>query len=293
MGIEIECVHDARALVGESAVWDGPTQILYWVDIHGGLVHRFDPSTGPAEPIDVGEKVGCLAPREAGGLILGTESGIYTFDLDTREKVQIADPEADRPDNRFNDASTDRQGRWWLGSMPMSKPQGPTGAFYRLDTDHTLTRSYENLTITNGLAFSPDGRTMYFADSFGDVRTIWAADYDPDTGTPSNRRVFFDTQNVAGRPDGGTVDADGCYWMAGVGGWQLVRLTPAGEVDTIVDMTVERPSRPMFGGTDLATLYVTTIGEGSEDDPSQPHAGSLFAVTGLPVGGLPVERFAG
>ena len=153
----------------------------------------------------------------------------------------------------------------------------------------------DEVYTTNGLAFSPDGRTMYLSDSNPSVQTIWACDYDPDTGEPSNRRVFFDARAVAGRPDGGTVDADGCYWMAGVSGWQLVRLTPRGEIDRIVEMPVERPTKPMFGGTNLDTLYVTTIGSkltpGTET--KQPQAGGLFAVRGLGITGVPQVRFAG
>jgi sugar lactone lactonase YvrE len=127
------------------------------------------------------------------------------------------------------------------------------------------------------------------------VRAIWACDYDPDSGEPGPRRLFFDTRAVAGRPDGGTVDADGCYWMAGVSGWQLVRLTPAGAIDRIVDLPVERPSKPMFGGPRLDILYVTTIGVGLTPgtEARQPWAGGLLTVTGLGVGGVPQVPFAG
>lgn len=291
--IAIDCVHDAGAIVGESAVWDAADGVLYWADIDAGLLHRFIPDEGSQAPIALGEKLGALAVRSTGGLIIGTESGIYDFDPSAGSKTLIAAPEADRPDNRFNDACTDRQGRWWVGSMDMAKPQRPKAAFWRVDADLSVTKWLDGVMTTNGLAFSPDGRTMYFSDSYPDVRTLWAADYDVESGTPSNRRVFFDTRAVAGRPDGGTVDADGCYWMAGVGGWQLYRLTPAGTVDMVIDMPVERPSKPMFGGSDLATLYVTSIGANQTAGRSQPRAGGLFAITGLPVGGLPTERFAG
>lgn len=285
----VEVAHDARARLGEGAVWDAEEQALYWVDIDGGLVHRFDPSSGPDDPLDVGERVGCIALREGGGAVAGCQSGLYRLDLNTGARTLIAAPERDMPDNRFNDAATDRQGRWWAGTMHMGEPKRPLGTFYRLDPDLSLTAWRSGITTTNGLAFSPDGRTMYFSDSFAEVRTIWSAPYDTQTGTPGKPTVFFDTRVVAGRPDGATVDADGCYWMAGVGGWQLVRLTPRGEIDMIVDMPVARPTKPMFGGRDLATLYVTSIGGA----PDQPLAGNLFAVTGLPVGGVPERRFAG
>jgi L-arabinonolactonase len=131
---------------------------------------------------------------------------------------------------------------------------------------------------------------MYCSDSNPQVRTIWACDYDPTTGAPSARRIFFDTREVAGRPDGGTVDADGCYWMAGVGGSRLVRLTPAGRIDRILEVPVERPIKPAFGGSNLDVLFVTSIGA---SDRLQPLAGGLFAVTRLGVQGVPEVRFRG
>jgi len=289
----VELVHDAHAAIGEGAVWDDRTGSLYWCDIDGGLVHRFDPSNGPAEPIVIGERVGCLALRESGNAIIGTQSGLYDLDLATGERTLFAPTEADLPDNRFNDANTDRQGRWWAGTMSLKQPPAPEGTFYRVDADRTVTAMMDGIYTTNGLAFSPDGRTMYFSDSNPLVRTIWVADYDTDTGTPSNRRLFFDTRSVAGRPDGATVDADGCYWMAGVGGWQLLRLTPRGEVDMVIDMPVERPSKPEFGGPTLSDLYVTTIGAGPSEGTHQPHAGGLYVVTGLPAPGVAMVRFAG
>lgn len=292
---DVSCVVDARAATGEGPVWDVEEQALYWVDIPAGLVHRFDPATGANRSWDIGEPVGCLAVRRTGGLVLATQSGFWLFDPDTGQRTAVADPEAHLPDNRFNDGTTDRQGRFWAGTMNEGSDQAPTAGVYRLEADLRWQQYTDGLVITNGLAFSPDGRSMYFSDSFPETRTIWACDYDPDTGTPSNRRVFFDTGEVGGVPDGGTVDADGCYWSAAVGGWQLLRLTPDGDLDRVVELPVEKPTKPMFGGPDLDVLYVTSIGEdlnpGTED--RQPRAGGLFAVTGLGVRGVPQTRFPG
>ena len=289
----VTLVHDARAEIGEGAVWDDRTGVLVWCDIDGGKVHRFDPATGPLPQIEIGERVGCLALREGGGAVIATQSGLYDLDLATGATAMFAEPEAHLPENRFNDGATDRQGRWWVGSVSLRQPPVAEGTFYRVDADRRVTPMIDGIFTTNGLAFSPDGRTMYFSDSYKDVRTIWAADYDVEGGIPGNRRVFFDTNTVAGRPDGATVDADGCYWMAGVGGWQVLRLTPAGEVDMVIDMPVERPSKPEFGGPTLSDLYVTTIGIGLTPGTEQPHAGGLFVVTGLPAQGVPTVRFAG
>ena len=284
----------SRSKLGEGAVWDVADAALWWVDIKAGLIHRFDPETGQNAGYDFGEPVGCLSRRDAGGLIVAAESGFHLFDPETGRREALADPEADLAGNRFNDGATDSRGRFWAGTMrDDGSPPERRGSFYRFDPDRSVSRHLDTVFTTNGLAFSPDGRTLYFSDSNAGVRTIWAADYDVDTGMPSNVRVFFDTRAVAGRPDGGTVDADGCYWMAGVGGWQVVRITPAGKVDRIVEVPVEKPTKPMFGGARLDTLFVTSIGMGLEADPGQPGAGNLFAITGLGVTGIPQNRFAG
>ncbi|KHQ52879.1 SMP-30/gluconolactonase/LRE family protein [Mameliella alba] len=293
MGIEITCVAPVGAGVGEGAVWDDRAQCLWWVDIPAGVIYRYDPVTGENRTIEYGEPVGCLAVREQGGLVLAAKSGFWLFDPETGAREAIHDPEAHLPDNRFNDGATDAQGRFWAGTMKDGGEPEALGAFYRLDPDGAVTAWRDGIFTTNGLAFSPDGRRMYFSDSNPGVRTIWACDYDTTTGTPGEPEVFFDTRSVPGRPDGGTVDAEGCYWQAGVSGWQLYRLSPQGEVLMTIEMPVEKPTKPMFGGPDLATLYVTSIGAGLSDDPAQPDAGGLFAITGLGVTGLPQPRFQG
>lgn len=295
MSIDIVCVVDARAQIGEGAFWDAAAQRLWWVDIPAGIIYCYDPLSGENRALAVGEPVGCCVPRAAGGLVLATRSGFHLYDPATGAKTALVDPEQDRPDNRFNDGTTDTAGRFWAGTMKMAGEPEPTGAFYRLDADHSCRRWLDGLYTTNGLAFSPDGRTMYLSDSNPKVRLVWACDYDPATGEPSRGRVFFDTRAVAGRPDGGTVDADGCYWMAGVSGWQLVRLTPAGRVDRIIELPVERPSKPMFGGAALDVLYVTSLGIGLTpgSEARQPQAGGLFAITGLGIRGVPQTPFAG
>lgn len=292
--VEIECVVDIGAQTGEGAVWDTEAQALFWVDIPAGKLYRFDPVTGENRRWEFDEPIGCLALRRAGGAIVALKSGFHSFDFDTGACVRIHDPEADKPKNRFNDGATDRQGRLWAGTMVMDQ-SAREGSFYRLDPDMNCKRWLGDFHVTNGLAFSPDGRTMYCSDSNKDVQTIWSMPYDVATGEPGERRVFFDAREVAGRPDGGTVDAEGCYWMAGVGGWMLVRITPTGRVDRIVELPIERPSKPMFGGADLDTLFVTSIGGGQTrgTEARQPQAGGLFAVRNLGVKGVPETRFAG
>lgn len=291
----VDCVVDAKARLGEAAFWDARTQRLWWSDIEGCLLHRYDPATGTDETWPMECEVGCLAPRAAGGLVLAMRDGFWLWDEASGERRPVTDPEADRPANRFNDGTTDLQGRFWAGSARIHDRE-PMAAFWRLDPDHSVAGPFwDGTRTTNGLAFSPDGRTMYLSDSAPQTRTIFACDYDPETGTPGERRVFAHTDDLAGRPDGGTVDAEGCYWMAGVGGWQLVRFTPMGRVDLIVPFPAERPSRIAFGGPDLSTMYVTTIGTGLTpgSEEKQPQAGGLFALRVPGVSGLELAPFAG
>jgi sugar lactone lactonase YvrE len=287
-------VHPATS-VGEGLFYDIGDGGLHFTDIVAGRLFRFDPTTGDLAERHFGEPLGCLALDQQGQVVGAFTSGIHRIDRTGTGRTRIAELEPDRPANRPNDGAVDRQGRFWIGTMKKDAPAARSGAFYRLDGDGSIRRMRDGYFTTNGLAFSPDGRTMYFSDSNPDVRVIWSCSYDPDSGEPGDPRPFFDTRAVAGRPDGATVDADGCYWMAGVGGWQLVRLTPAGIVDRIIDLPVERPSRPWFGGPRLDTLYVTTLSVGltAGSEARQPWSGGVIAVTGLGVTGLAQPRFAG
>lgn len=289
--MNITCVAQTRSTIGEGAVWDDRQGVLWWVDIPAGLIYAYDPATGQNTEYDWGEPVGCLAVREAGGLVLATKSGFWTFDPARNLRKAIGDPERDKPDNRFNDGTTDRQGRFWAGTMKDGGDPEPAGAFYCLGPQGDIRAWRDGIYTTNGLAFSPCGRRMYFSDSNARVRTIWVADYDTETGTPSNPEVFVDTRCVAGRPDGGTVDAEGCYWQAGIEGWQLYRWSPDGTLLQTIDVPVEKPSKPMFGGPNLDLLFFTSLGV--EDRSDQPEAGSLHVIAGLNVRGVLQTRYRG
>lgn len=290
---KVDCVLNAKAQLGEAPLWCEREQVLWWADIEGRALHRFDPATGRDTSIALPERLGCFALREAGGFLVALETGFHFLDRDGG-LTPIVDPEPDKPGNRFNDGTTDPAGRMIAGTMPMG-PRTPVGTLYRLWPDGRCERLFDALTVTNGCAFSPDGRVFYFSDSEASVRTIWACDYDAASGAVTDRRVFVDTHGLAGRPDGGAVDADGCYWMAGVGGWQLVRFTPAGKVDQIIEVPVEKPTKVAFGGPRLDVLYVTSIGTGLTpgSEARQPQAGGIFATRVAGVAGLVQPRFAG
>ena len=295
MSVEISTIVAGAERLGEGAVWDTEDQRLWWVDILGGLIHCYNPEDNSNQSFAFGEPVGCIARRENGGLVVAAKSGFWFFDPLTGQKTQITDPEADVPENRFNDGTVDPAGRFWAGTMKDGGEPKQQGKFYLLDTDLTLTKMDKLVYTTNGLAFSPDGNTMYFSDSNNLTRTIWSCSYDSANGLTGKIETFFDTSQVAGRPDGGTVDAEGCYWMAGVSGWQIYRISQQGELLFTLDVPVEKPTKPMFGGKNLDILYLTSIGFGltAGSEAKQPDAGGLFAITGLGITGLAQTRFKG
>lgn len=279
-----------RDVLGEGPIWDDAAGVLWWVDITGKGLRRYQPSTGEVDTWDLPEPAGSVAPMEAGGLLLAVTSGFAWFDVATNEFRHIIDPEPERSGNRFNEGKCDRQGRFWAGSMD-AEEKARTGALYRLDLDGTPHRMLDGLGIPNTLTWSPDSRTMYLAETLD--RTIYAFDYDPATGTPSNRRVFAITSGP-GYPDGSTIDSDGRLWNAEWDGWRIVRYTPDGAVDSVVDMPVQRPTSCMFGGPDLTTLFVTSASRDLSRDKiaRQPGAGGLFAIA-TDARGIPETRFGG
>jgi sugar lactone lactonase YvrE len=288
---EIACVLDAKSLLGEGPLWDAAEAALYWVDIKRREVHRFDPRAGRDRKWQVPVDVGWLAVRERGGLVLAMRSGFYFFDPATGALECVARPEPGRPENRLNDGKTDRQGRFWAGSMSEGDYQ-PTGGLYRIDATFGCVKMIDGIAVSNSLAWSPDGRTMYHADSV--VRTVWAWDFALEDGAIANRRVFFTLDDKDGVPDGATVDADGYLWVAIWNGWRVARYDPQGRLDRTVELPVQRPTCPAFGGPGLATMYLTSAcGRlAPEAVAAQPQAGGLFDLD-VGVKGLPEARFKG
>jgi sugar lactone lactonase YvrE len=285
----LELIARSADQLGECPLWDDREGRLYWVDGRAPALKRVLIATGAVEVVPLAELVGSIALRSRGGMLAATKSGIHFLDAESGKLTPAARPEAHLPDNRFNDGRCDRAGRFWAGTMSDVR-RDPVGTLYRLDPDLSCTPLRNAIIIPNSLAWSPDGRTMYFADT--NRHTIWAWDYDPATGAATRERVFADTG--AGRPDGSCVDADGCLWNAEYGAARIVRYTPHGRIDRTIELPVDNPTCCCFGGAQLDELFITSAKQRISDKElaRQPLAGSVFAVR-PGVRGLPESRFAG
>lgn len=293
---EVEVVCQEINLQGECPVWHAAQRALYWVDTRRPALLRLD-QYGAVRSWPMPRPIGSIGMRREGGLVAAFQDGFCTISLPDGVVTPVIDPEPHRPLNRMNDGRCDRRGRFWCGSRDSdvsgTRAQDPTGSIYRLDGDFNCARVDSDFIIPNGMAFSPDDRTMLLADSGKEI--LYAYDFDLDAGAISNRRPFFSTLDMEGRVDGATYDADGYYWFALINGWSIVRLDPKGRVDRVIRLPVRRPSMCCFGGDNLDVLYVTTSSINLTDDerPGQPLAGMLLAIHGLGVRGLPEPCFEG
>jgi sugar lactone lactonase YvrE len=287
--IDMQRVGQQTDVLGEGPVWDVEEQALYWVDIRKPAVRRYDGGSRKVSTWTTPETVGSLAVRKQGGLLLALKSSLAFFDPQFGAIRRVASPEADRPSQRFNDGKCDRQGRFWAGTMNDADRQ-PDGTLYRFDRSGCVAVE-SGITIPNSLCWSPDGRTMYFSDSWR--RTICAYDFDPAKGQAANKRPFATTAAPA-IPDGATIDAEGCLWCAEYDGWRITRFAPDGRRIRSIDLPLQRPTSCMFGGPNLDTLFVTSATQrlSSEELAKQPLAGALLAMD-VGVRGLPETRFDG
>lgn len=283
---------DARAALGEGPRWHAAERRLYWVDILRNELHRFDPATGKDEVRLFPQPIGCFAFREAGGLLLAMKDGLATMaDWDAEPTPYGDQIFAEKPDLRFNDGRTDPAGRFWVGSVNMAK-SAHDAALYRVDTDGKISFIEGNMLTCNGAAFTADGTRFCHADT--PSHALRAYDVDPQSGALSNRHIFRQFEHGTGRPDGGSFDAEGCYWSALFEGGRVVRLSPDGELLQTVPLPVSRPTMIAFGGDDLRTAYVTTARAGLDEVAleRQPLAGALFTFP-VDVPGLAEVPFGG
>jgi sugar lactone lactonase YvrE len=290
--MKIERVATGRLGLGEGAVWDDEAKALYFLDIYGQKVLRFDAATGETRSWTTPGHVGALALRQGGGAVLAVVDTLYAFDFASGETTRLAGPAFTGDRVTVNDGAADRAGRFVFGgcSAGMEDPR-PVGGLYVLDTDHRITELDRGIHQSNSHCFSPDGRTLYAADSF--VKTLYAYDYDPVSGHAAHRRVFAATAELGGVPDGSAVDADGVVWVSIFQAGKIAAYRPDGKLERLVDMPVKLISSVAWGGDALDQLYVTTI------DPSQfgwqpeEGAGFVYVVEGLGARGVPEARYAG
>jgi L-arabinonolactonase len=288
----IDVVADVKTTLGEGPLWDTEQQRLYWLDSADGRIFRAAADGSGIRAWELGEKIGSMALcREGQRALVALETGLARLDLRTGELERLVDPEPELPHNRLNDGKVDPAGRFLFGSMDTLE-ESPSGSLYGYDPSGALTVLDRGITVSNGPCWSPDGRTFYFCDTW--TGEIWAYDYEPATGAATNRRTFapVDTSG-GGAGDGATVDAEGSLWQALVYGGKIIRYAPDGTVDRAIDFPVLKPTSVMFGGPQLDTLYVTSMAR-----PPLPRfpgdgqlRGSLFAVRGLGVRGVPEHRF--
>ena len=278
-----------RDLLGESPIWDSREQALYWVDTRRRRVRRWAPDS-PLRHWDTPGDVGSIALARPGALVLALEDGFAALDLASGAVAPIAAIEHPRPPMRLNDGRTDREGRFLAGSMVLHR-RDPEGALYRLETDGRVSLLVVGAAVSNGTCLSPDGRTLYYADSLSGLLRAW--DYAPD-GTLSAERVFVDTRPDGSGPDGATVDAEGCVWVALVMAGKVARYAPDGRLLRTVEVPMPYPTCPCFGGPELDTLYVTSLRDsGNVLRSDHPDAGALIELRGLGVRGLPEVPYAG
>lgn len=292
--IQIDCVVQSADILGEVPLWCGRSRRLWWIDVRRPALQYYEPATKKhaAQRLHPDMVTGAIALCEQEGFVLATSSGVYLYDPATGQApTLIANPENNKPGMRLNDGKCDRRGRFWVGSMHDTR-RDPVGALYRLDADHRCHAMLDGFVLPNALSWSPDDRTMYFADTHNQI--IWAFDYDIEDGAISNRRVFKDWTHQLGRPDGATVDDQGYVWNCMVATGHLVRLTPDGRVDRTIQLPVTNPTCPAFGNDNLDRLYITSHSQRftPEQQAREPLAGSLLALD-VGVRGLPEGRYAG
>lgn len=302
---EIECLWECGDGLGETPLWHAGERALYWADHvgpaiapesdHRPSIRRLDPATGERTSWIMPEQIGSFGFRKDGGIIGASNSGFCLVDLASGSIEPLIDPEPDLPHSRLNDGKIDRRGRFWCGSMD-SRLEADTSRLYRFDPDRTCHAVAPDFAfiVANGIAFSPDDRTMYFGDTKGGM--IYAFDLDIDAGQISNRREFFPIRAPAPAiVDGATVDAEGFYWFALNLAGRILRVDPEGRIDREIEMPVRSPTCVTFGGDDYETLYVTSQQAflTPEELARHPRPGSLFAIHGLGVRGLPEPSFGG
>jgi L-arabinonolactonase len=287
--VKIEQIDTVRCVIGEGPVWDVAEQALYFIDILGKKVLRFDPGSGDTRAWDVPDVIGSMALRASGGAVVALTNGVHTLDFETGSCALLATSSDLNEMVQLADGKVDRRGRFIVGSSDRTMKEA-RGKLYAMGADAILREIDNYIFLSNGPCWSPDDSILYHSDSIRN--TVFAYDYDIATGTARNRRVFASTEDLGGIPDGATIDTDGCMWMAICEGQKVVQFRPDGGLERVIDMPVKCPASVMFGGAALDQLYVTSLSPAFLGREAAPLDGCTFVIEGLGVTGLPEPRYA-
>ena len=291
--VQIDLVVESADILGEGVIWYPEERALYWCDNLKSNIQRYTPATKEHCVWPMPEEVGCIVFRERGGICAAMKSGFaYIDDLDRPQIRYIVDPEPGLDGNRLNDGKCDRAGRFWCGSMHAGLSE-PTASLYRLDPNGQCHVMDTGIIVSNGIAWSPDNRTMYFSDTRSEA--LYTYDFDFDSGQIANKKVLVDTSDKPFRIDGATVDSQGFYWCAEVHDWSIGKYAPDGTRLDGIRLPVRQPTMCTFGGDDLDVLYVVSATRFLEPGEAgqQPLAGSVFAIHGTGAKGIPEPYFKG
>ena len=275
--MDLELVVEKRARVGEGSIWDAAKQVLYWVDILSHQLYIYDPKNGENRTIETCQAVGTVVPRASGGVMVAQHNGFASVDLESEKITPFGDPERDIPANRFNDGKCDPAGRFWAGTMEFNGEPN-RGALYCLDTDHSVEKKVGPVTISNGIVWSADARTMYYVDT--GLNTVRAYDYDIDTGDIANERVVIE-HDGEGYFDGMSIDEEGMLWIALFGGSGIKRYDPqSGALLRDIGLPMSQLTSCAFGGKNLDELFITSAAINLDEAAmaQQPLAGALVKI---------------
>lgn len=270
--------------IGESPVWDDERKRLWFVDILAPAIYSLDPETSQLETYAMPMAVASVGLADRGRLIVALRNGVHLFDPVAQSLQFVVHPEPDKDFNRLNDGKVGPDGCFWVGSMHDSVPRKPTGSLYRITPDGRSQRVVEGLGVSNGLAWSPDGKIMYHADTRVGVS---AYDFDLSSGQVQNGRMIRKAEEKIGLPDGGAVDVEGFYWSAGVTAGRMNKISPQGEIVDWFMLPIPAPTMPCFGGPDLKTMFITSL---ATERTGTLIGGTLISCR-LDVAGVPVGKF--
>ena len=290
--MQIKRISQLKNQLGEGPWWNNKTNILHWTDIIEGKLYSYNPKTKHETFKKFNGKLGCFVTCKNGSFLVGLDLSLFIYDPNTDEITKFLDLEDEPPENRINDGTTDPYGRFWVGTMTAEgHTKKQNGSLYCISPNKQVKKHLSQIYTSNGLAFNEAGTKMYFADTGKDVQTIWEFDYELKSGVLRNKKVFAKTFNLKGRPDGATVDVDGFYWVAGVEGSELYRFNENGEIDTIINLPVEKPTKLVFGGKNFDMIYVTSIGKGFDKNDKSKLNGFILEISNHKFKGFALKEF--